>query len=677
MSFPESFSLLEVLMWAVWGYMDIELFWPISEKSLQQWCVLFCLMMVWWYYKFILNMGIKPLALRQDEHTQNQSIVLRMKAVLQHVKVQAPKQLGDGAEKENPGAKLLYSLLWDDTREVRITAHGEQDVHDEIEALFNRCHEKELNNTIRLTRAARKSLSKIQDAEDLKDNVKELAEHASGEKLHAAIIFAGSVQKNLGPSCALPEKLLEEAKVLANHVSENSAAKQKTLFLIMKPGLPLIGCMVITVILNAALRAQFQTIGTYAEIIETAKDDLPLAYTLLFNCWVGQLLIEGVQRLESCCEHRSYTRFIHRLRVAMMGALVQQDTEYFDKISPGVVQERFSRDTQTLADNLLALPRRNLARVVSIVVSAFSIFYSMPLDFCIVAMLPLVVGVPIQYFAFRYTGRLFSRQSKIHDENVASTSQILREIKTIRQFAMEPWEAARHGRQGLASQIECEEIFVKKRICDLFFWCFFFSMFCVTLYLGIPHVTSGAMKISQLLGVITKINFEMAFPLRSIFDDIPLIEKTLPPLGRICDLLEAVPAIEPRTDPAYVDVANAVQMQKLLSLCETTDKAAAGDTDSGKSDRTVLTTSRVSLSFTKSSISDPAPVRNAQLVFLRSADLGYKVVTDKQALLDKLCSTEITGLARLSYPVRAVFSKGLRPAHFKGQIEFKNGTTTV
>ena len=43
-------------------------------------------------------------------------------------------------------------------------------------------------------------------------------------------------------------------------------------------------------------------------------------------------------------------------------------------------------------------------------------------------------------FVFKSQGKSRSRQSKIEEKTVAVTSSVLREIKTVRQFAMEPQE---------------------------------------------------------------------------------------------------------------------------------------------------------------------------------------------------------------------------------------------
>ena len=54
---------------------------------------------------------------------------------------------------------------------------------------------------------------------------------------------------------------------------------------------------------------------------------------------------------------------------------------------------------------------------------------------CVANLFPFLVA-----FVFKSQGKSRARQSKMEEKTVAVTSSVLREIKTVRQFAMEPQE---------------------------------------------------------------------------------------------------------------------------------------------------------------------------------------------------------------------------------------------
>ena len=63
--------------------------------------------------------------------------------------------------------------------------------------------------------------------------------------------------------------------------------------------------------------------------------------------------------------------------------------------------------------------------------------------------------------------------------------------------------------------------------------------------IGIPFVMRGEMKPAALIDTWAKLSFNVNFALRQLIEQIPRTRRILEPLGRICDLLEAKPAIEP------------------------------------------------------------------------------------------------------------------------------------
>lgn len=179
----------------------------------------------------------------------------------------------------------------------------------------------------------------------------------------------------------------------------------------------------------------------------------------------------------------------------------------------------------------------------------------------------------------------------------------------------------------------------------------FDSFLALVMALGLPYVQRGQMTVSELVDIWVKLNFHINFCFREIVEELPRMSKLFHPLGRICDLLQSKPVIEPHSDPVFEDTQSASELAALLTKCEVKRD------DVGK--RKVWTVLSKSLGKDDSKL---APKIGAQLVAVRTCDHKYIPVTD-MAELD---------LQKMSFPVRAIFSSKLRPSRFRGHIEFRD-----
>ena len=473
--------------------------------------------------------------------------------------------------------------------------------------------------------------------------LKELAAHESGEKLHTKIEFNKTVLKNMGAEF-VDKSLLAEAQSVAKRVYKDQSSNRKALVHLIQPAVPYMLICGISAVINCSLRGTFHQIGRWAAVVETAASgDTSGAYRLLFTLWFGHMVIEYVTRFDECYGNRAELLFGRRIRNGVLAAMLRQDYEYFDRTAPGVLQERLNHDAAELGQNLIRFPQRMIHRVSWIGVNVYFLFRETPFRLASVAVIPLFVMIPLQYFVFSRNRRSHSRQRKITEKAVASTSEILREIKTVRQFAMEPTESCNYARGELSRSFMEEHMNTTRQLTDWVFWSIFCSGLCLTVYLGIPYVLRGEMKASELLSAVFKINCNLSFPIRDIVEEIPRMGKLLNPLGRICDLLQAKSLIEPPTFPHFIDTKTHDELLGVLDKCVTTEG------------RTVLT-ELVDVP------TESPPAKGAQLVSLNTADHENVTVSLKQAI----------DFSQLSFPVRAVFSRGLRPQRFRGHIEFRN-----
>ena len=128
-----------------------------------------------------------------------------------------------------------------------------------------------------------------------------------------------------------------------------------------------------------------------------------------------------------------------------------------------------------------------------------------------------------------------------------------------------------------------------------------------------------------MLDLFCKINFGIVFTMKDLIIDLQNASVLLEPLGRICDLLDSSPEIEPTSDPAWIEVSSHVELERVLSDCEVV-VASRGVM------RTVVGAKLASSAPTTSGPDSPWPVAGAVFVSLKCADFQFIRVTDKKSL---------------------------------------------
>ena len=136
-------------------------------------------------------------------------------------------------------------------------------------------------------------------------------------------------------------------------------------------------------------------------------------------------------------------------------------------------------------------------------------------------------------------------------------------------------------------------------------------------------------------------------------------QQLLEPLGRICDLLDAKPLIEPNpaTDPNSIEIETHEQLSQLLDMCE----VKQAETASGWQRKRTVASAQLADAKPDDSLLF-WPEKGQQLVSVMCADYEYVQVCDASSIQTQ----------KFEYPVRLTFSTKLRPLKFKGKIEFKD-----
>ena len=473
------------------------------------------------------------------------------------------------------------------------------------------------------------------------------------------------MRKNLGVSYAVDKSLRREAEDLVRTLKADQSKNSRELFRLIKPSLPYIVCSTLISMLITALRSYFHQIGLWVLTIEAgAAGKTEEAFAMLFNLWVGHMLIKLIELPDFTYTRRAKSTFGNNIRNGVLSAMVRQDYEYFDRTPPGVLQDRLNRDADELGENLIGFPKDMLCHLVWIVSNMVQVYNQAPTQFFIAACCPVALMCAFQYFTFKYFRECNERARRVEEEGTAATSEVLRQIKTVRQFASEQRAAATYARRNLARMLIGERVTTFKRSLEVIVWMIFDSGITLTIILGLPYVTRGELSAGQLIDCFCKLNFNVNFCLRESLEQLPRMARLLEPMGRICDLLQAKPTIEPDAHPSYIDVNNAVELAELLDGCKVT-KDTKGIT------RIALTSfAPVMLDTT----TENAPTIGAQLVYLSSKDHRYVTPFEllAQADDDEVAAPSYTIPTGLTYPVRAIFSTKLRPSRFNGKIEFED-----
>jgi len=131
---------------------------------------------------------------------------------------------------------------------------------------------------------------------------------------------------------------------------------------------------------------------------------------------------------------------------------------------------------------------------------------------------------------------------------MGNTMEVLKEIRTVREFAMEGEEADKFAANS-AYRAEIEEFASALHHIVLIspLACLFDGVRFFCTYLGGWYVASGTLTVGQAIQAGSLAN-DLQHIIRELFHTMPEIVSMFQPLGRVCDMLNAKPHIEPHPD---------------------------------------------------------------------------------------------------------------------------------
>ena len=139
------------------------------------------------------------------------------------------------------------------------------------------------------------------------------------------------------------------------------------------------------------------------------------------------------------------------------------------------------------------------------------LFGDIPRELLLPCFLPCVVTTAAQYLMFRVFRKYQTRERRIEEENVKLTAEVLREIKTVRQFAMEAEETANYARNGLERHEMVQGPFNTREAIARLVWSTLEAGLVFTIWRGFPFLSSGEVSVTDMLDIFCKVNFGYAY----------------------------------------------------------------------------------------------------------------------------------------------------------------------
>lgn len=276
--------------------------------------------------------------------------------------------------------------------------------------------------------------------------------------------------------------------------------------------------------------------GHGPEVLRTAE-----GHALLFA--VGYLFFAPLNTIGDALGDRAARDFSKPLRKAVMGALMRQDTEYFDHHSSAALRERLNRDTNELVDHLLGAPRRVLEHAFRVLQRCATLYFVAPamLWACLKFNVPLFAVVV--FFTSKRLRLLCGLRDRVGEHSAAETMEILQNVKMVRQFSMESKEQEKYSVQNITRNIVESRIRVLESLTYAARHAVHATGELYVVYVALVLAVKGEADVSDAI-VASTVGMWLQHDANNLMEQIPKLVKIMKPIHRISSLLACKPRIE-------------------------------------------------------------------------------------------------------------------------------------
>lgn len=459
---------------------------------------------------------------------------------------------GSNAPKRPPEAKELFEMLFDEIEERHVTDYGVSPSCPEytgVLALFRDTVPRAVQEATRCTRVARGMASE----EELLcgDDPKRIALFKDGQRLRDILQLyestsasVATIKRHFGD--LVSESILCSARECARTIDrDNRASGMSVLFGIARPHLKLYALSAALMAFDSATgAANWHAVATLLDGIDAGTMTLAELRATFLQTY-AKLGLCIFAHLTSCyLTEKVAGRFANAVKGQVLRGVLRQDTVFFDTYPSGVIQERLNHDAEDLTSKCFHLPMHMLHLFLMVISNAIAV-WQIKQELFYLCLAPIPVVALAQRFFIKKMSRMHKRGRKIAEHVVANTNEVIKELRTVRSFAMESEEADHYDAQ---SQYRTRIMEQASIVNNCLFIAPLVMMFVGTrllaTYQGGTYVASKLITVGMAVQVGNAAD-HLQHCVRTFFEQLPELLKVVGPVGRICDAISARPMIEP------------------------------------------------------------------------------------------------------------------------------------
>jgi ABC-type multidrug transport system fused ATPase/permease subunit len=454
--------------------------------------------------------------------------------------------------KRPPEAKELFEMLFDEVEERHVTEYGisrTDETYVEVLALFHKTVPEAIKEATRCTRIAR-GLATEQERTRC-DEPKRVALFKDGVRLRNLLdIYEGqrrgaaTIKRHFGE--LVEKEVLEAARSCSALVDrEQRASGIGVLLALCRPHLPLYALSGLLMAFDSAIgAANWHSVSQLLDGVDAGNTSLSELRSIFLQTYLKFVLCV-FSHLTSCyMTEKVAGRFGNAVKTEVLRGVLRQDTVFFDIYPSGVIQERLNHDANDLTDKCFHLPMRILHMALIVISNSIAVYHINP-DLLWICLAPLPFIAIIQKVFISRMKRMEARGRKIAEHVVANTNEVIKELRTVRSFAMEGEEAELYDAQSqYRTQIKEQTSIVHHCLFIAPIVLTFIGTRMLATYAGGSYVAARLITVGMAVQVGNAAD-HLQHCVRSILEEIPEILKVLGPVGRICDAISTMPLIEP------------------------------------------------------------------------------------------------------------------------------------
>jgi ABC-type multidrug transport system fused ATPase/permease subunit len=258
---------------------------------------------------------------------------------------------------------------------------------------------------------------------------------------------------------------------------------------------------------------------------------------------IGFAFSRPVEMLASHLADSAARDFSAPLQTAVMSAIMKQDTEYFDFNGSSKLQNRLDSDTNELVENLLWVPRQIFEHFFRVVQRMTVLYFCAPsmLWACVCFNVPIFSA--IMFATMAPLRRLTGQRDRGSRKTSADTAELLQNIKTVRQFSMEPGEKAKYSLGNTNRNVVENRIRVLESLAHNFRFAAHICGEIYVIYIALSLVVEGAANTEDAM-VASTVGMWLQHDFKNLMETLPKLLKVMRPVRRVASLLASTPRIE-------------------------------------------------------------------------------------------------------------------------------------